>query len=77
MSYADWAAQGNIDYGHERAREEVKEILKNQKFIRFNINEQYSILPIITQGQMNSFLQELLDWVFQSSTQTARDEDGN
>jgi len=73
MSYEDLKAGGYYGYGYEDAVDEVKDILKKQSFICFNVNEQYSISPIITQKEINGFLKDILDWIFQSSGETTNE----
>jgi len=53
--------------GYLEAVDEIKNILKSQPFMKFNVNEQYSIRPIISSKERDSFLKDVLDWVFQSS----------
>ena len=74
MSYEDLKAGGYYGYGYEGAIEEVKDILKKQPFMTFNFLEQYSVRPMITQKEINNFLKELLNWVFQSSGETTKKE---
>ena len=70
MSSTDVALENEWNWGYNAAVDHVKNILKKQSFIHFNINEQYSIQPLITQAQINKFLKDLLDWIFQESEGT-------
>lgn len=60
------------DDGYNDAIKDVKNIIKKQPFINFNVNEQYSIRPMITQKEIYGFLEDVLNWVFQSSEGTVR-----
>ena len=61
MSKSSWLR------GYRTAIEEVKTILKNQPFMTFNFLEQYSIRPIITSKERDSFLREILEWALQDT----------
>lgn len=62
----------SFDDGVAVAREQVKTILKRQRFMTFNIKDQYSIRPFITSREIDKFLHEILDWVFQEMEGTQK-----
>ncbi len=50
--------------GRLHAQFKVLEICKKQRFLTFNQNNQYSIRPYITQSEAESFVKDILNWVF-------------
>lgn len=53
---------------------EIKEILENQPFLTFNINDQYSIRPMITSRESENFVKSILNWYFSELKERGDDE---